>query len=201
MIARWVPRLGSGVGRSTGLSFHPGNAAWAVLPCGSALQLGCGHELPLTRPGRLAATRGGVGVLARRTVPAAERARHHPVPGQRRNQGILIGIVIAVVFAIAGLVIFSIVAKSTGAGGFTWGLVFAFVPVIPVIALYLWLDRYEPEPTKYILFALCWGAFIATLVAIFINTKVSSCWRRPAAAASGRPCSSRHRWRSSRRGS
>ncbi|TCO36008.1 RsiW-degrading membrane proteinase PrsW (M82 family) [Kribbella steppae] len=97
----------------------------------------------------------------------------HPVPGQRRNQGILIGIVIAVVFAIAGLVIFSIVAKSTGTGGFTWGLVFAFVPVIPVIALYLWLDRYEPEPTKYILFALCWGAFIATLVALFINTKVS----------------------------
>ncbi|MEV5965731.1 PrsW family intramembrane metalloprotease [Kribbella sp. NPDC051952] len=98
---------------------------------------------------------------------------NHPVPGQRRNQGILIGIVIAVVFAIAGLVIFGIVAKSTGAGGFTWGLVFAFVPVIPVIALYLWLDRYEPEPTKYILFALCWGAFIATLAAIFINTEVS----------------------------
>ena len=99
---------------------------------------------------------------------------NHPVPGQRRNQGILIGIVIAVVFAIAGLVIFGIVVKSTGAGGFTWGLVFAFVPVIPVIALYLWLDRYEPEPTKYILFALCWGAFIATLAAIFINTEVSN---------------------------
>ncbi|TDO69030.1 RsiW-degrading membrane proteinase PrsW (M82 family) [Kribbella sp. VKM Ac-2571] len=98
---------------------------------------------------------------------------NHPVPGQRRNRGVLIGIVIAVVFAIAGLVIFGIVAKSTGAGGFTWGLVFAFVPVIPVIALYLWLDRYEPEPTKYIVFALCWGAFIATLAAIFINTEVS----------------------------
>ncbi|MEU8221355.1 PrsW family intramembrane metalloprotease [Kribbella sp. NPDC048915] len=98
----------------------------------------------------------------------------HPVPGQRRNRGVLIGIVIAVVFAIAGLVIFGIVAKATGVGGFTWGLVFAFVPVIPVIALYLWLDRYEPEPTKYIVFALCWGAFIATLVAIFINTEVSN---------------------------
>ena len=97
----------------------------------------------------------------------------HPVPGQRRNQGILIGVGIAVVFAIAGLAIFAIVAKSTGAGGFTWGLIFAFIPVIPVIALYLWLDRYEPEPAKYILVALCWGAFIATLAAIFINTQVS----------------------------
>ena len=97
----------------------------------------------------------------------------HPVPGQRRNQGILIGVGIAVLFAIAGLAIFAIVAKSTGAGGFTWGLIFAFIPVIPVIALYLWLDRYEPEPTRYILIALCWGAFIATLAAIFINTQVS----------------------------
>ncbi|WP_405057091.1 PrsW family glutamic-type intramembrane protease [Kribbella sp. NBC_01505] len=98
---------------------------------------------------------------------------NHPVPGQRRNRKVLIGIVLAVLMAIAGLAIFAIVADSTGAGGFTWGMAFAMVPVIPVIGLYLWLDRYEPEPTKYILFALCWGAFIATLVAIFINTEVA----------------------------
>jgi len=97
----------------------------------------------------------------------------HPVPGQRRNQGILIGVVIAVVFAVAGLLIFGIVARSTGFGGFAWGLLFAFVPVVPVIAVYLWLDRYEPEPAKYILFAFCWGAFIATLAAIFINTRAA----------------------------
>jgi RsiW-degrading membrane proteinase PrsW (M82 family) len=98
----------------------------------------------------------------------------HPVPGQRRNRSILIGIVIAVVFAVAGLAIFGIVARSTGWSGFTWGLIFAFVPVVPVIALYLWLDRYEPEPAKYLLFALCWGAFIATLAAIFINTEAAN---------------------------
>jgi len=105
--------------------------------------------------------------------PQPNRLGTHPVPGQRRNQGILIGVVVAVAFAIAGLGIFAIVAKSTGAGGFMWGLGFAFIPVIPVIALYLWLDRYEPEPARYILVALCWGAFIATLAAIFINTQVS----------------------------
>ncbi|HEY0691685.1 MAG TPA: PrsW family glutamic-type intramembrane protease [Kribbella sp.] len=98
----------------------------------------------------------------------------HPVPGQRRNRSILIGIVIAVVFAVAGLAIFGIVARSTGWSGFTWGLIFAFVPVVPIIALYLWLDRYEPEPAKYLLFALCWGAFIATLAAIFINTEAAN---------------------------
>ncbi|MDX6280396.1 MAG: protease PrsW [Kribbellaceae bacterium] len=105
--------------------------------------------------------------------PEPNRLGTHPVPGQRRNQSILIGVVVAVAFAIAGLGIFAIVAKSTGASGFMWGLVFAFIPVVPVIALYLWLDRYEPEPAKYILTALCWGAFVATLAAIFINTQAS----------------------------
>jgi RsiW-degrading membrane proteinase PrsW (M82 family) len=95
------------------------------------------------------------------------------VPGQRRNRSILIGVAVAVVFAIAGFGIFAIVARSTGGGGFIWGIAFAFLPVPVVIAAYLWLDRYEPEPAKYILVALCWGAFIATLAAIFINTTVS----------------------------
>jgi RsiW-degrading membrane proteinase PrsW (M82 family) len=97
----------------------------------------------------------------------------HPVPGQRRNRGLLIGIVIAVVFAIAGLLIFGIVAKSVGSTGFAWGMGLAFVPIVLIIPLYLWLDRYEPEPLKYIVFALCWGAFIATLAAIFINTRAA----------------------------
>lgn len=102
--------------------------------------------------------------------PQPNKLGAHPVPGQRRNRSIVLGILVAVVMAIAGLAIFAIVAKATGWGGFTWGLVFAFVPVVPLVALYLWLDRYEPEPAKYVLFAFCWGAFIATLVSIFINT-------------------------------
>ncbi|TWD82683.1 RsiW-degrading membrane proteinase PrsW (M82 family) [Kribbella amoyensis] len=109
--------------------------------------------------------------------PQPNELGKHPVPGQRRNQGVLIGVAIAVVFAIAGLLIFGIVARSTGSSGFAWGLGFAIVPVVPVIALYLWLDRYEPEPARYILFALGWGAFIATLVAIFINTEAANLLR------------------------
>ncbi|GAB3830014.1 PrsW family intramembrane metalloprotease [Kribbella italica] len=98
----------------------------------------------------------------------------HPVPGQRRNRGLLIGIVIAVVFAIAGLLIFGIVAKSVGASGFLWGIGLAFVPIVIIIPLYLWLDRYEPEPVRFLVFALCWGAFIATLAALLINTQAAS---------------------------
>lgn len=97
----------------------------------------------------------------------------HPVPGQRRNRGLLLAVAIAVVMAVAGLAIFGIVFKQTGYTGFFWGMGFAFVPVVVLSALYLWLDRYEPEPAKTVAFAFCWGAFIATLVAIFINTEAA----------------------------
>jgi RsiW-degrading membrane proteinase PrsW (M82 family) len=94
----------------------------------------------------------------------------HPLPGQRRNRGVLLGVLIAAVMAVCGLAIFGIVYKQTGSTGFLWGLTFAFGPVVVIPALYLWLDRYEPEPAKTIVFAFCWGAFVATLVALFINT-------------------------------
>ncbi|HZO65661.1 MAG TPA: PrsW family intramembrane metalloprotease [Kribbellaceae bacterium] len=97
----------------------------------------------------------------------------HPVPGQKRNRGILVGILIAVVMAVAGLAIFGIVYNQTGSAGFIWGLIFAFIPMVVLVALYLWLDRYEPEPARYVVTAFCWGAFIATLVSIFINTEAA----------------------------
>src|SRR4029453_2560615 len=70
----------------------------------------------------------------------------HPVPGQRRNRGMLLGVLIAVIMAVAGLAIFGIVYKQTGSAGFVWGTGLAFIPMIVIAALYLWLDRYEPEP-------------------------------------------------------
>lgn len=97
----------------------------------------------------------------------------HPVPGQKRNRGILFGILIAVVMAISGLAIFGIVYKQTGSSGFIWGITMAFVPVVIISGIYLWLDRYEPEPARTVVFAFCWGAFIATLVSIFINTEAA----------------------------
>jgi RsiW-degrading membrane proteinase PrsW (M82 family) len=38
----------------------------------------------------------------------------------------------------------------------------AALPVGPLIACYLWLDRYEPEPLRYLMIGLGWGAVVAT---------------------------------------
>jgi RsiW-degrading membrane proteinase PrsW (M82 family) len=39
-----------------------------------------------------------------------------------------------------------------------------------LIPCFLWLDRYEPEPSHYLAFAFAWGACVATAAAYFINS-------------------------------
>ena len=47
--------------------------------------------------------------------------------------------------------------------------VLATVPVGPLVACYLWLDRYEPEPRRLLAAGLLWGGFVATAVAILLQ--------------------------------
>ncbi len=49
------------------------------------------------------------------------------------------------------------------------GLVLAAIPVAPLIASYLWLDRYEPEPRSLLVLGLGWGAFVATAAALLLQ--------------------------------
>lgn len=45
----------------------------------------------------------------------------------------------------------------------------AALPVGPLVAVFVWLDRYEPEPRTLLAAALLWGAFVATVGAIVIG--------------------------------
>jgi RsiW-degrading membrane proteinase PrsW (M82 family) len=47
--------------------------------------------------------------------------------------------------------------------------ILAALPVGPVIAAYVWLDRYEPEPKLLLALGLLWGACVATAVAVVIE--------------------------------
>ncbi|GIF24161.1 RsiW-degrading membrane proteinase PrsW (M82 family) [Actinoplanes tereljensis] len=62
-----------------------------------------------------------------------------------------------------------------GITGLIIGLVAAFLPVPLLVASFLWLDRYEPEPVRYLAFCFVWGAAVATAVALLVNT-VTSIW-------------------------
>jgi protease PrsW len=45
----------------------------------------------------------------------------------------------------------------------------AAIPVGPLIACLLWLDRYEPEPRRLLVGGLLWGVFVATAIALLIE--------------------------------
>ena len=50
------------------------------------------------------------------------------------------------------------------------GVVLAALPVGPVIASFLWLDRYEPEPVRFLVMAFGWGALVATAAALVLQS-------------------------------
>ena len=45
----------------------------------------------------------------------------------------------------------------------------AALPVGPLVACYMWLDRYEPEPRSLLALGLAWGAFVATAAALLLQ--------------------------------
>ena len=49
-------------------------------------------------------------------------------------------------------------------------LAVAVVPLGIVIPTFLWLDRFESEPTRYLVAAFLWGALVAAVVAALFST-------------------------------
>ena len=79
----------------------------------------------------------------------------------------------AVLAAGCGLVTLVVITDETGVVGLVTGSVLALVPVVPVVGIYLWLDRYEAEPASLLIFTFGWGAAVATFGALVINTASS----------------------------
>lgn len=50
------------------------------------------------------------------------------------------------------------------------GLVASLVPVPVLVLAFVWLGRYEPGPIRYMVICFGWGAFVATGVALAVNT-------------------------------
>ncbi len=67
-------------------------------------------------------------------------------------------------FAVIGLTILDV-----GPGNALVGSIAAFIPAIFYLTIFLWLDRYDPEPLGTLCFAFVWGAFIAVFVSAMLN--------------------------------
>ena len=78
--------------------------------------------------------------------------------------------VVASVFLICLLVLLGILGTQLTGQVIVASVLMAIIPLFIVVPTYLWLDRYEAEPTPYLVFAFLWGALVAVVGAYFLNT-------------------------------
>ncbi|MEO6604909.1 MAG: PrsW family intramembrane metalloprotease [Aeromicrobium sp.] len=98
---------------------------------------------------------------------------------QRGRKALLIGFIF---LAVAGVIAFAALLLSGGDGaygdpeldlaGASLAFALALIP-LPVLWLcYWWLDRYEPEPKRYMFAAFVWGGVVAVAIALLLQVWV-----------------------------
>lgn len=87
------------------------------------------------------------------------------IPG-RPPVGMILGMTMSGLCAVTALAIDAML----GGAGFWVGVGLAIVPIPVLIALALTLDRLEPEPPRALVFSFMWGAGVAVLGALVLNT-------------------------------
>ncbi|MDF1606405.1 PrsW family intramembrane metalloprotease [Nocardioides sp. YIM 152315] len=94
------------------------------------------------------------------------------MPGSRRvsaASSVAFTVVVTLLVVVGALVILAILALSGAPRSVVLATALAAVPVGPIVACYLWLDRYEPEPRALLAAGLLWGGFVATAAAIVLQ--------------------------------
>ncbi|VEG55834.1 integral membrane protein [Mycolicibacterium aurum] len=100
-------------------------------------------------------------------APFARRVRKVGAP-----LGVLIGL-----GTLAGLIV--IVLTLANPVGTAVGFVLSSVAMAVVVLAYLWLDRWEPEPPRLLVFAFIWGTSVAVIISAVLQI-VLDAWLNPA---------------------
>jgi RsiW-degrading membrane proteinase PrsW (M82 family) len=87
----------------------------------------------------------------------------------RRLDSATFTVVVTVAVVLGALVMLAVLALSRAPAITFVATLLAALPVVPLVATYLWLDRYEPEPTGLLVNAMLWGACAATAIAIVVG--------------------------------
>lgn len=152
----------------------------ALLRDGDVLQLGGGG--PCARVGIAAAPVAAALLPAPAWPAAAEPARvsrleasryAEPTPeksGRHGALGLVLVLGMVLVGSALGLLTVLLTFFQLGVGAALAGTVVAFLPAPLYLTIWLWLDRYDPEPAWVLAGAFLWGAGAATFVAGIINS-------------------------------
>jgi RsiW-degrading membrane proteinase PrsW (M82 family) len=88
---------------------------------------------------------------------------------QVRRDSLAFTVVVTAAVAVGAVLMLVVLALSGAPGILLVATALAALPVGPLVATYLWLDRYEPEPKRLLLLGLLWGAFVATVAALVVQ--------------------------------
>jgi RsiW-degrading membrane proteinase PrsW (M82 family) len=90
------------------------------------------------------------------------------MPGARHESAVFTVVVTALVLLCA-VPVMLVVAVSGAPHSTVLAVLLAAVPVGPLVACFLWLDRYEPEPRRLLAGGLLWGVFVATAFSLLLE--------------------------------
>ncbi|WP_422746516.1 PrsW family intramembrane metalloprotease [Mycobacterium sp. WMMD1722] len=83
-----------------------------------------------------------------------------------RRAGAPLGLVIALA-SVVGLIV--ILLTAINPVGTAVGFVLSSIAMTVVVLAYVWLDRWEPEPPRLLVFAFLWGASVAIILAFVLG--------------------------------
>lgn len=131
---------------------------------GPEIRVALEAEAPQFEPAPAAAPRGD---LLRNTI--TNISYYNPQKRERESHIVGIGVALAIACVIS-FIIAIIFVSSLGFAGTFIGFVMAFTPAPFYVILYLWMDRYDPEPAWALASAFGWGALVSLLVSFVVNT-------------------------------
>lgn len=92
-----------------------------------------------------------------------------PASGPARHRSGVRAVLSLVALAVPLVLVLGLIGASIGGVAVLVGMMAAVLPVLPVVAAFLWVDRWEPEPSRLLLAAFLWGAGISVLGAAIVN--------------------------------
>ncbi|HET9519033.1 MAG TPA: PrsW family intramembrane metalloprotease [Actinoplanes sp.] len=122
---------------------------------------------------------GGAPDPALPTVPPAASPTSHASP-QRRSAWprvlMLTGVIGFVAACAVGMLLF--LGFNLGITGLLVGLAASILPVPVFVGCFLWLDRYQPAPIRYLVICFGWGAFVSTGASLLVNTGAAALFEK-----------------------
>jgi RsiW-degrading membrane proteinase PrsW (M82 family) len=117
-------------------------------------------------------------------TPPQQRPFIPPLPRRIRKVGAPLGVIIAL-GTVVGLIV--ILVTAVNPVGTTIAFTLATLALAIVLLAYLWLDRWEPEPPRLLLFSFFWGASVAVVLSVALEVALEPLFGSDGTIALGAP--------------